>query len=413
MVLADRRPLTFAQGEYHETRPPPRAPCATPGGMEPHTESADRLRMRLSLVDRYILREIAQVWVAVTAVLVLILASNSLIHLLGKVVEGELSGDAVLPFFLIRLTAYFVTLIPLGLFLALLLGFGRLYAESEMAALGACGIGLARLFRPVALLGLVGAAITAGLTIYASPWAERASGEIAARVAAESDFAGLAPGRFNRAGSGAVLFAESRNDDGALEEVFVVLDREGERTRIVRAGSARERVDDASGRRFLEFRAGQRIALETGSPKVRAIEFERHGIYLPREEVRAGGPGVDGMSMRELLAHGGRKHMAELQWRVSLPVACFLLAMAALPLSHTTPRKGRYGKVATGLLLYLVYSNLLVFAQELLEEGSLPPAIGMWWTHGLVGLAVLALIAQRVGWRWALAVLVPGREAGR
>lgn len=367
--------------------------------------------MRLSLVDRYILREVAQVWVAVTAVLILILASNSLVHLLGKVVEGELSGEAVLPLFLIRLTAYFVTLIPLGLFLALLLGFGRLYAESEMAALGACGVGLARLFRPVLLLGVFGAALTAGLTLYASPWAERASDQIAARVAAQSDFTGLAPGRFNRAGNGAVLFAESRGDDGALEEVFVVLDRGGDRTRIVRAGRAVQRIDDASGRRFLEFREGQRTAISAGSPRVRKIDFDRHGIYLPRKEIETGGPGPEGMSMRQLLARGGSEHLAEFQWRLSLPIACFLLALAALPLSHTTPRKGRYGKVAIGLLLYLGYSNLLVFGQELLQEGTVPPAVGMWWTHAVVVVAIAALIVQRTGWQWTRAVLLPGRES--
>lgn len=369
--------------------------------------------MRLSLVDRYILREVAQVWVAVTAVLILILASNSLVHLLGKVVEGELSGNVVLPFFLIRLTAYFVTLIPLGLFLALLLGFGRLYAESEMAALGACGVGLARLFRPVVLLGLVGAGLTAGLTMYASPWAERASEEIAARVAARSDFTGLAPGRFNRAGNGAVLFAESRSDEGALEEVFVVLERGGERTRIVRAASAMQRIDESSGRRFLEFREGQRMAVSAGSAKVRSIEFERHGVYLPRKKADTGGPGAEGMNMRQLLRQGGNEHMAELQWRLSLPVACFLLALAALPLSHTTPRKGRYGKVAIGLLLYLGYSNLLVFARELLQDGTVSPAIGMWWAHALALAGIVALIVQRTGWQWTRAVILPGRSTVR
>ncbi len=369
--------------------------------------------MRLTLIDRYILREVTQVWVAVTAVLILILATNSLAHLLGKVVEGQLTGDAVLPLFLLRLTAYFVTLIPLGLFLALLLAFGRLYAESEMAALGACGVGLARLFRPVAVLGLVGAALTAGLTLLASPWAERASDEIAARVAAESDFSGLAPGRFNRADGGTVLFAEARGDSGALEEVFVVLDREGGRTRVVRAASAVQRVDEASGRRFLEFRDGQRIAASAGSPQVRSITFERHGIYLPRREVSPGGPDTEGMTMQQLLERGGAERIAEFQWRLSLPLACLLLALAALPLSHTTPRKGRYGKVALGLLLYLGYSNLLVFAREMLEEGTLPPVVGMWWAHAIVAVAIAGLVAQRVGWTWARAVLLPLREPGR
>lgn len=356
--------------------------------------------MRLTIVDRYILREATQVWIAVTAILILILASNSLVHLLGKVVEGQLTGHVVLPFFLLHLTTYFVTLIPLGLFLALLLSFGRLYAESEMAALGACGIGLARLFRPVLILALVGAGMTASLTLWASPWAERASAEITARVAAESEFAGLAPGRFNRVGDDVILFAETRSDGGGLREVFVVSPADEGGNHIVRARAADERIDRESGRRYLEFTEGHRYTSKPGSPVARSITFAEHGIHIPSQRVEMGGADAEGMSLGRLLERGQPKHIAEFQWRVSLPIACFLLALAALPLSHTTPRKGRYGKIAIALLLYLAYSNLLVFARDMVDESTVPPAIGMWWVHVVTVVAVAALVAHRVGWRW-------------
>jgi lipopolysaccharide export system permease protein len=362
--------------------------------------------MRLTIVDRYILREVTQVWVAVTAILILILASNSLVHLLGKVVEGQLTGHVVLPFFLLHLTSYFVTLVPLGLFLALLLSFGRLYAESEMAALGACGIGLARLFRPVVILGVIGAAMTAALTLWASPWAERASAEITARVAAESEFAGLAPGRFNRVGDGVVLFAETRSDGGGLREVFVVSPADGGGNHIVRARAADERVDRETGRRYLEFTEGQRYTMRAGSSVARSITFAEHGIHIPSRRVEMSGTDSDGMSISQLLSRGQPKHIAEFQWRVSLPIACFLLALAALPLSHTTPRKGRYGKIAIALLLYLAYSNLLVFSRDMVEEQTVPAVLGMWWVHVATALAVAALVAHRVGWRWSRSIVL-------
>lgn len=366
--------------------------------------------MRLSLVDRYILREAAQVWVAVTAILVLILASNSLVNLLGKVVEGELTGHVVLPFFLLHLTSYFVTLIPLGLFLALLLAFGRLYAESEMAALGACGIGLARLFRPVVILGLVAAGITAALTLWASPWAERASSEIMARVAAESEIAALAPGRFNRVGDSVVLFGETRSDGGGLSEVFVVSPADEGGEYVVRARAAEERIDRQSGRRYLEFTDGHRYTISPGSSVAQSIRFAAHGIHIPSRRIEPGSTDAEGMSLGRLLERGQPKHIAEFQWRISLPIACFLLALAALPLSQTTPRKGRYGKIAIALLLYLAYSNMLVFARDMVEEGTVPAAVGMWWTHVATVVAVGALIAHRVGWRWAHSVIF--RRAG-
>ena len=362
--------------------------------------------MSLTIVDRYILREVVQTWAAVMAVLLLILASNSLVHMLGKVVEGQLVGAAVLPLFFVQLTTYFVTLVPLGLYLALLLGFGRLYADSEMAALGACGIGMARLYRPVVLVGLAGALITAALSIWASPWAERAGIEITARMAERSELAGVAPGRFTQAGrGGVVLFAARKTEGGVLEEVFVVGDAEEGNTHIVRAASAVERVDEESGRRFLEFRDGRRYTGQAGSEQLRAFEFATHGIHVPRQRVAREGIDAEGMSLSQLWRRSGGDAAAELQWRLSLPLACFLLALAALPLAHTTPRKGRYGKVAIALLIYLVYSNVLVVARDAVAEETVPPAIGMWWAHALTLVAVAGLVAHRVGWRWTANLL--------
>ena len=347
------------------------------------------------------------------AVLLLILASNSLVHMLGKVVEGQLVGAAVLPLFFVQLTTYFVTLVPLGLYLALLLAFGRLYAESEMAALGACGIGMARLYRPVAIVGLAGALITAALSIWASPWAERAGIDIAARMAERSELSGVAPGRFTQTGRGdVVLFAARRTQDGVLEEVFVVGDGEDGDSHIVRAASAVERVDPETGRRFLEFHDGRRYTGQAGSERLRAFEFSTHGIHLPRQRVARERIDADGMSLMQLWRRDGGEAAAELQWRLSLPLACFLLALAALPLAHTTPRKGRYGKVAIALLIYLVYSNVLVVARDAVAEETVSPTLGMWWAHALTLVAVLALIAHRVGWRWT-ATLMRTRGAVR
>jgi lipopolysaccharide export system permease protein len=143
--------------------------------------------MRLPVIDRYVLREILATWAAVTLVLLVILFTNSLAYMLSKVVEGDISGHIVLPLFLTNVAAVVVMVIPLGLYLALLLTFGRLYADSEMAALGACGVGMARLLRPALVAGLIAAIVTAVLTIWASPWAKRVEHELRGQVAATTD----------------------------------------------------------------------------------------------------------------------------------------------------------------------------------------------------------------------------------
>ncbi|MEX1082423.1 MAG: LPS export ABC transporter permease LptF [Halofilum sp. (in: g-proteobacteria)] len=362
--------------------------------------------MPLTLIDRYLLREIVQTSFAVTAVLLLILLTNSLAYMLGKVVEGDIAVNALLPLFLTNVSVSIVPLVPLSLFLGVLLSFGRLYSDSEMSALGACGVGQLELFRPVLVAGLIGALITGGLAGWVSPWAKRAEHDITVRMAERSELAAVVPGRFNRStGADVVLFAEGRDEDGDLSEVFVEAeDGQGE-TILIRARGATQRTDADTGWSYLEFQQGFRYSGEPGTPDFREIEFAEHGIRIPQRRVQAGEFDRDARTLTRLWQAGDAESTAELQWRVAVPLSCLLLALAAAPLSHTTPRKGRYGKVAVALVIYLVYSNLLVFARNAVAEGTVPPVIGVWWVH-LLTLAVIAgLVIQRAGWRWTRDVL--------
>ena len=89
------------------------------------------------ILDRYIFREVATSWIAVTVVLLFILLTNQFARVLGDVAKDKLPRDAI--FEIIGLTGlqYLTILVPIGLFLAILLALGRLNADSEMPAMSA------------------------------------------------------------------------------------------------------------------------------------------------------------------------------------------------------------------------------------------------------------------------------------
>jgi len=90
----------------------------------------------------------------------------------------------------------------------------------------------------------------------------------------------------------------------------------------------------------------------------------------------------------------------ELQWRIAIPVVLVILAIVAVPLSHISPRQGRFGKLGYALVVFLVYLNLIVTTRAQLEAGVVPMAINFWWVH-LVFIAVAAvLLYRRDGGGW-------------
>jgi lipopolysaccharide export system permease protein len=77
-----------------------------------------------------------------------------------------------------------------------------------------------------------------------------------------------------------------------------------------------------------------------------------------------------------------------------MPISVLVLALLAVPLSRSSPREGRYGRLGIGLLCYLIYTNMLAIARLQVEQESVPDWVGVWWVHA-VALAVAALLLLR------------------
>ena len=82
----------------------------------------------------------------------IVLIGNSFVFIFRKVGSGDIPPDAVAPFLFSNTVMFLVGIIPFSLYLGVLLGFGRLYRDSEMAALGACGVGGWPVYRPVLMV---------------------------------------------------------------------------------------------------------------------------------------------------------------------------------------------------------------------------------------------------------------------
>jgi lipopolysaccharide export system permease protein len=98
-----------------------------------------------------------------------------------------------------------------------------------------------------------------------------------------------------------------------------------------------------------------------------------------------------------LLGSTARADRAELQWRLSTPLALIVLALLAVPLSRSSPREGRYARIGMGLLIYVIYQSTWSIARVSVERGTVPEWLGMWWVHALLGLVAITLLLKQSG----------------
>lgn len=352
--------------------------------------------MKLTIIDKYIAKELLTACLSVIFVLLIIVLSTEVVHLLKWVSQGIIPISAFLSYLLNSLFEFSVVLIPLSLLMGVLLAFGRLYRDSEMAAIMSAGIGPMQWYRPLMLIAVPTTVLLFILLIYVKPLIVHQRALITAEIRSQAEIDTLLVGQFNRASKGGgVLFLESGSDDKALvNDVFFQQRREGN-SHVDLASSTGSYYND-EGRRYMMMHGGTHYMGDPGEANFKIIKYKDYGIHIDRKHVPAHFS-EKSKSMSELWASTRLVDKAELQWRITLPLATIIVAFMALPLSHTDPRSGRYSKLALALILYLVYSNLLGVGKTWIVQEVVPVWVGTWWVH-LIAIAITLYLLKRNGY---------------
>jgi lipopolysaccharide export system permease protein len=352
------------------------------------------------VIFRYLFAEVSRTWLVVAGVLLFLTLGLGFARFIADAAAGELPVNTVLELALFKLVENMEIVLPVSMLLGVLLTLGRLCRDNEMAALFAGGAGLRTVYAPFMTLALLVAIVAGVASIALAPRAEQAMERVGAE-GATTVLETLAPGRFRTFLEGdAVFYAESRDADDNLRDVFirVVRDNEnGEATQtVVTADRARQQTDDETGRVTLVLDNGWRYEGNPGDAAYRVIQFAEHGVQLAAPSGQ-GSQEVGGQSLATLLASDDPKAAAEWQTRVSVPVSILILALLALPLGRVPPRAGRYARVIAGILIYVIYVNAVHLAAVAVEDETIPAVLGVWWVHAIVLGVAVALVMRENG----------------
>jgi len=70
----------------------------------------------------------------------------------------------------------------------------------------------------------------------------------------------------------------------------------------------------------------------------------------------------------------------------------------AVPLSRVNSRQGRFAQLLPGVIIYIIYIDLLFVSRSWVEHGILSPVLGLWWVHGLMLTLGCGLFFQYAGY---------------
>ena len=280
-----------------------------------------------------------------------------------------------------------------------MLALGRLYRDSEMPAMMACRVGPSGIYRPLLGLLIPLALAVAWLAIDGAPKALTAVDRIGAEARREADLASIEPGRFTVFGPDqAVVYGEGVTAEGEMQGVFMQRMVDDGQVEVVIASRGEQIESEDPNTRLLVLHNGRRYEGKPGTSRFRVVEFAEHGIPYELPSLERTDPRPRAMTFSALMQSDDLDHIAELQWRIGIPLSTIVLAFLAVPLSKSRPREGRYGRLAIGLLVFIIYLNMLSAAQSWIEQGTISPRLGLWWVHGAMLLIGIVLLAYQNGW---------------
>jgi lipopolysaccharide export system permease protein len=351
------------------------------------------------IIQRYLLREILQSFVATLLVLLLIIVGNTFVRLLGNVSSGNLPVDLLGKMVLIGSINGAIQLIPVALLIGMMLAFGRLYQDNEISALHASGIGPKQFYKGIFLFVFPLTLLLAVMVLYIAPMLEQSTQSIKSEIKQRPEASGIPVGEFMHTQVGQrrfTLFVERMDEESVVMEHFFMHSGTDTKDTVLTAKKALLFIDQENGERVLQVNEGSRYDYDLVTNEFVIFRFGEHGLRVPSAKLSDKNKLTSAATLT-LLAQDTLASKAELHWRLAIILSAPIVALLAFPLSYTTPRQGRFGKLALGILLYAIYANLLITGKSLLEEGKVPSIIGLWWIHLLFIALALGLVRKQYG----------------
>ncbi|MDM1249164.1 LPS export ABC transporter permease LptF [Acinetobacter sichuanensis] len=330
------------------------------------------------IIRRYLVKQVVSTSLVVVALLTLIMMGGRLIKYFGVAAQGRLDATILFSIIGYRLPEFLTLILPLGFFIGLMLVFGRLYVDHEMAVLNGSGVSkiqLARLLIPLTIIYLF---VQSVLMIWMSPWGIREYEKLVSTQAVRTGFDLVRPKEFISSGPYTIYAGSLSDDRKNLKDIFFYqrAQKEGKPDVMILAKEATrvEVADDTAN--VVDLLQGRRYEIFPGTAKYTQAEFQSYRLRLENDkEAKFESNEVEALSFSKLLKNTDDPVVAsELGWRIFVPFSMIVALMLATALSEVSPRQGRYLKLFPALLIFASLIVALMAIKTRMSKGE----IGIW-----------------------------------
>lgn len=348
------------------------------------------------IFKRSLIHELFSTALSSLLVLLGIMVAQRITYYLAFAAQGAVASDAIGALLGFSVVKFLALLLTLTLFIAVLMTLSRWHRDSEMVVWFTSGQGIYALLKPVLSFAWPVLLVIAALSLFITPWVIQKSTTFREQLEAREEYSTLTPGLFKESkNTNRVFFVDRFSTlNGSAHNIFAQ-SLQHQKLGIVVAKEGKQSTN-ARGDTLLTLSNGRRYEGTPNTSEFGIMQFEQYTLRTEPAEAKHEPPSAKAIATIDLLRNRSAENIAELQWRLSIPISAFILVLLAIPLSFVDPRAGRSANLILAVLVYLIYNNSLSILQSWVVRGKLSPLIGLWPAHIVVLLLFVYLFYRRV-----------------
>ena len=358
-------------------------------------------------MQRTLFKELVLNFLLVLVVLVTLVVITRVIHMRDIFLGLELSFLDTLRLMVFIIPSFLLIVLPVSCMLSVFLVFLRMGSARELISLKAGGVGIMQLLPAPVLFSLLCTGLALCISIHGIGWGMGNFRTMVLDLASSRAKVVVQPGVFSQGMLKGITFFARQADpvSGALKHVlFEDATRSDGGGMTVLAPTATVTTDHNLGVLVFSFDNGRIYHTEKGNMSV--LEFGEYVVRLDLNtffsSMTLGEVKVAEMSfaqledrLAEIIGEGGsplQRLLVEVQKRLSLPFACLILGILALPLAcFFEGTRQQYG-IFVMLLCFLLYYSIFAAGINLAGRGSVSPTQSVWLANAIFSLlAIMAL----------------------
>ncbi len=371
-------------------------------------------RVRLSILDSYILRELVPPFIFAFGAFFLFWAFSLILSSFDFLINQHAPIFLVLRFVILRIPQSLSMAFPFATLFAALLAMGRLIGDHEVIAMRTSGITLWRLCITPLLFGAICFVLALVSDEYITPKAVALSERTFYQIIYRTASIPLQPQFFNKdPDTGNVFYVGQISHDGkTMEDVRIF--KPGKTTPWNETWEAKTATIDESKivlNDILQTRYNN-DGYETSQSHIKQVTM---GLPLGDEaaqftqSMNSESSSMNAKQMasqvRQMQSQGvGGSTLGTMQVqladKVAYPFAAFVSVLIALPLAIRFGKRGRMLAMAIAILVFFIYYMLTFAFSALGRNGIVNPGLAAWAPNVMIGSLgiILLLLEERVRW---------------